>query len=395
MKITSKLMVAAIVLLAACQKENLSKQSSVNASTDVSEAMVQENGNNADETILSSQSKSSAGHIYIESNDANGNSITMFNEAWDGKLSWGSTTASGGNGMGVGLGSQSAIVMNKEHTLLFAVNAGSNSVSSFKIKNDGSLELAYTTSSGGKFPVSVCVYDDLLYVVNSTSANISGYKVGWDGSLTWIKGSKKDLSDITALPAQIAFSPEGNFLYVTEKTTNKISSFSLDKNGAVKEAVYANSVGEEPFGFDFARGKYMIVSNAFQGADAASTCTSYGNLYLNVSDVNGSVANHQGASCWLATAKFGRYAFVVNTQSNNIVTYFVSNIGSIYYLPWSKAATGVKPIDLCVSANDLYVYNINSTDKTISEFKRGLLGTLELTGTVSSIPEFASGIIAD
>ena len=394
MKITSKLMVAAVVLLAACQKENLSKQSSVKANSDVSASMIRENGNNPDETMLGTDNKSS-GHVYIESNDANGNAVVMYNQGWDGKLSWASSTASGGKGTGVGLGSQNAVTVNKEHTWLFAVNAGSNSVSSFKISNDGSLELKSTESSGGTFPVSVCVNNDLLYVVNSTSANISGYKIGWDGSLTWIKGSKKDLSDITALPAQIAFSPEGNSLLVTEKTTSVISSFSLDGKGAVKDAVYTNSVGEEPFGFDFARGKYMIVSNAFQGADNASTCTSYTNLYLNVSDVNGSVANHQSASCWVSTAKYGRFAFVANTKSNNITSYFINALGAIYYIPWSVTATGAIPADITVSADNLFVYNINEGDHTISEFKRGFLGTLEPIGTVSSIPMFAAGIVAN
>ena len=81
------------------------------------------------------------------------------------------------------LGSEGAIAINKDHTLLFAVNAGSNSVSSFKIKNDGSLELKYTVSSGGTLPISVCVHDNLLYVVNSTTANIRGFALGSNGSL--------------------------------------------------------------------------------------------------------------------------------------------------------------------------------------------------------------------
>ena len=397
MKITSKLMLAAIVLLAACQKENLNKQSSsVSANSNVSEAMINENGNNPDEAILNSTDKASEGHIYIQSNDSTGNSVVMYNQQWDGKLSWGSSTKSGGKGAAVGLGSQGSITMNKEHTWLFAVNAGSNSVSSFKIKNDGGLELKYTTSSGGVLPVSVAVSNDLLYVVNSTSANISGYKIGWDGSLTWIKGSKKDLSDITALPAQIAFSPEGNSLLVTEKTTSVISSFSLDANGAVKEAVYTPSVDEEPFGFDFARGKFMIVTNAFQGADNASTCTSYSNLYLNVSPVSGgSVANHQSAACWVATAKYGRFAFVANTKSNNITTYYIADNGAIYFIPGSAVKTGLTPADLTVSSNNLFVYNINEADHTITEFKRTLLGTLKPIGSIGSLPALATGIIAN
>ena len=132
-----------------------------------------------------------------------------------------------------------------------------------------------------------------------------------------------------------------------------------------------------------------------EGADNASTCTSYANLYLNMSDVNGSVANHQSASCWVATTKYGRYAYVTNAKSNNIVAYYVNALGAIYYIPWSAAATGAGPGDITVSTNNLFVYNINSGDHSITGFKRSALGTLKPIGTVTSIPSAAAGIVAD
>jgi len=397
MKITSKLLMATVVFFAACQKENTTTKAPVHSSdVNVSEAMLRENGNNPDENVLNAEGTSLAkGHIYIQSNDAAGNAILVYNQQQDGKLAWASTTGSGGNGSGAGLGSQSAVAINADNTLLFAVNAGSNSVSSFKIKKDGSIELISTINSGGKLPVSVAVHKDLVYVVNSMSANISGYTIDADGNFTKIQGSKKALSDITALPAQIAFSPEGNSLLVTEKITNKISSFSLDANGAVAKSAYTNAVGVQPFGFNFSRGRYMIVSNASQGADNASTCTSYQDLYLHVKDVNGAVPNYQSASCWVATTKFGRYAYVTNAKTNNIVSYYVNFFGAIFYIPWSPAPAGSAPTDITVSADNQFVYNINSGDHTISEFQRSLFGTLQPIGTVTSIPMFASGLAAN
>jgi 6-phosphogluconolactonase (cycloisomerase 2 family) len=397
MKSNSKLLFAAAVLLASCQKESMiSKETPVSAAQNVSQAMIQEGGNNPDEIMLSNPSKfSRAGHVYIESNDSNGNAIVVYNEGSDGMLTWNSITYSGGKGTGKGLGSQSALALNNDHTWLFAVNAGSNSVSSFKIRNDGTLQLRSTVSSGGTFPVSVCVYNNWVYVVNSTTADINGYIVGLDGSLTPINGSHKNLSDITALPAQIAFSPHGNSLLVTEKTTSKVSTFKLDNTGAVTKAIYANSVGEEPFGFDFSRNSYMIVSNAFQGADNASSCTSYTNLGGGVMDVNGSVPNFQSAACWVATTKYGRLAFVANAKTSNITSYYVDSTGAIYYLPWATIATGTAPIDLVVSGDNLYVYNISSGDHTIREFSRAAVGTLKAIGSVMNIPASAAGIVAD
>jgi 6-phosphogluconolactonase (cycloisomerase 2 family) len=396
MKLNSKLLFAAAVLLASCQKEGINKETRVPAGQNVSEAMIQEGGNNPDETMLNAKGNfSKTGHVYIESNDSTGNAIVVYNQGTDGQLTWNSISYSGGKGTGKGLGSQSALAINDDHTWLFAVNAGSNSLSSFRIRNDGTLQLRNTVSSGGTFPVSVCTYNNLVYVVNSTTADINGYTVGQDGSLTPVNGSHKSLSDITALPAQIAFNPHGNSLLVTEKTTSKISTFILDNAGAVTKAIYTNSVGEEPFGFDFSRDRFMIVSNAFQGADNASSCTSYTNLNGAVMDVNGSVGNYQSAACWLATTKFGRFAYVANTKTSNINSYYVDPNGAIYYLPWSPVATGTAPIDLVVSADNLYVYNISSGDHAVREFNRNALGTLKPIGSVTSIPVSAAGIVAD
>ena len=113
---------------------------------------------------------------------------------------------------------------------------------------------------------------------------------------------------------------------------------------------------------------------------------------MNPTAINGTVANNQSAVCWVATAKYDRYAFVANTGSNTLNSYYVSESGAIYFIPWTVTNAGSKPADLIVSANNLFVYNINGGDHTITEFRRGFLGTLELIGKVSSIPDFAAGI---
>ena len=396
MKLNSKLLFVAAIFFASCQKENITKQTPVHSGQDVSEAMVQEGGNNPDEAMLNAGNRPSKdGYLYIESNDSTGNAIVAYKQGTDGKLTWSSTTSSGGKGAGKGLGSEGALAINEDHTWLFAVNAGSNSISSFKINNDGKLKLKHTVSSGGTLPVSVCVHNNLVYVVNSVSADINGFTIGADGSFTPVDGSHKNLSAVTAGPAQIAFSPQGNSLLITEKAANKIAIFTLDNNGSVMQTNYADAVGTTPFGFDFSRDKFMIVSNASGGAVNASTCTSYMNLYDGATAVNGAVPNQQSAACWVATTRFGRFAYVANAGSSNITTYFVDRNGAIYYLPWSVTATGMGPIDLVVSEDNLYVYNISSGDHTLREFKRSVLGTLHPIGSVTSIPMAAAGIVAD
>ena len=116
--------------------------------------------------------------------------------------------------------------------MFFAVNAGDNSVSMLSLKTDGSLTLLYKILSGGVKPVSVTETGGIVYVVNAgdgfMAANIAGFQVS-GSTLTAIANSIKPLSTTMAgaSPAQIQFAPGGATLVVTEKTTNKIDTFTV------------------------------------------------------------------------------------------------------------------------------------------------------------------------
>lgn len=393
-----KLLLAGAIMLslASCQKDEFNKTSSAPSDAALKE-MILENGNNPDETVLNDANRTSVfseGYVYIQSNDANQNAV--LNYAQDhrtGSLTLEQTVMSGGKGAGGGLGSQGAVALSKDHHWLFAVNAGSNSISSFKVDAEGDITLSHTVNSQGKFPVSVCVYENLVYVVNQVSSNIAGFKLDNDGNLTFITNSKQKLSVPNAIPAQIAFAPFGGSVIVSERFGNTISTFAVDAStGAAGTGIFTPSAGDEPFGFDFSRDKYMIVSNtAFATANLGS-CTSYEG-FLHPKAVNGVVPNYQTATCWVSTTNDGRYAFTTNTQSNNITSYYVNSNGSVYFLSWSIINTGNTPIDLKVSGDNRFVYCINSMSHTISKFKRGAYGTLSDIGKVN-IPPYAAGMAA-
>ena len=59
------------------------------------------------------------------------------------------------------LASQGSLTYDPRHSLLYAVNAGSNTVSVFSV--DGQrLTLRQVVRSSGHFPVSVAVHDDVV-----------------------------------------------------------------------------------------------------------------------------------------------------------------------------------------------------------------------------------------
>mgnify|MGYP001600541440 CR=1 FL=1 len=402
MKNALTLIVTSALLFSACKKDSSlmdKKGETANASSELTEKMVFEDGNNPDEVLGSSngtnERTSKSSHVYIESNDASQNVILVFQQQRDGRLTLESQTASGGKGFGGGLASEGALALDRRNNLLFAVNAGSNSVSSFKIKNDGSLELLSTESTKGEKPVSVTAHDHYVYVVNSGSSDITGFIVDGKGKLSPIVGSHQTLSSTGADPAQISFTPDGDALFISEKGDNKITAFRVNAYGVAYNKVVNQSVGNTPFGFDFVRDQFMVVSNADGGNAGTSSCTSYRNLdNLHINSVNGKVNNGQTAVCWVGTTSFGRFAFAANTGSNTISAFFVDQSGKLFLIPWVNEKAGEKPADIIVSSDNEFVYNINGGSHTLGEYKRGSLGKLQNIGYINSLPDFAAGLVS-
>jgi 6-phosphogluconolactonase (cycloisomerase 2 family) len=349
------------------------------------------------ENSVSQSQKSSLnpreGFVYTMSNDAAGNSILGYLQSPNGSLSYNSTTASGGNGSGAGLGSQGSLVIDASHEWLYAVNAGSNSISSFKIGSDGALTLAHSIASNGTLPISVTVHGNLLYVVNSTTSNISGFAIGSGGSLSLIAGSNQPLSSANAGPAQISFTPGGQKLIVTEKNNNKITTYAVNGSGVASAPVSQSSAGQTPFGFDFSGSNIIVVSEASGGVHNASTVSAYS--VQNITTLTGGpIGANQTSACWTIVTSDGRYAYVTSTSSNTISSFEVGSSGSLTLINAVEVTTGTTPIDLTVSGNGFYVYNINAGSHSISEYKKGGNETLKSIGEIKGLPAHAVGIVA-
>ena len=159
---------------------------------------------------------------------------------------------------------------------LFAVNPGSDSISSFRVSGHG-LELIDTDPSGGDQPISLTVHDGLLYVLNAGGAgDITGHRISRHGDLSPLVGSTRPLSGAGAGPAQVSFDPSGETLVVTEKNTNLIDTYEVDGDtGLASGPSPQASAGATPFGFAFDGRGHLIVSEAFGGAPDQSAVSSY------------------------------------------------------------------------------------------------------------------------
>ena len=172
--------------------------------------------------------------------------------------------------------SSGSMALADDGRLLFVVNDGDNTITSFRT-NDWGLSRADRESSGGVLPVSLTTYGHLLYVVNEQSSSISGYYFSDSGRLWPIPGSEQLISPLFpsgpappnagGVAAQIGFSPDGRQLVVTERgvpsTVGAIDTFAVNRNGSLtlEQADRSASVDPNPFGFTFTRPGTLLVSN--------------------------------------------------------------------------------------------------------------------------------------
>ena len=327
------------------------------------------------------------GTLYSESN-ASANAVQAFDQAPDGTLTPGVSYLTGGTGTGTaGLGSQGALAI--ERGWLLAVNAGSNDVSAFRLRGDH-LALVNRVPSGGTTPNSVTIHDGVAYVLNSGgTGNISGFKLGRRG-LVPLDGSTQPLSSATAGAVQVSFTPGGDQLVVSEKGANAIVTFPVDRWGRAGAGTAHASAGAAPFGFAFGKHDALNVTEA-----GASALTSY--ALDPFTTITASLLNGQGAACWAASTRDGRFTFTANAATNSISAYSQNWKGELSLVTpggaTAQLAPGTHPLDEIVS-RDRFLYVNGGNTGQINAFKIGWNGSLTPLGAFGSLPVGFGGLVA-
>jgi 6-phosphogluconolactonase len=277
--------------------------------------------------------------------------------------------------------------------LLFAVNAGSNDISVFAVEGLG-LRLLDRASSGGQMPVSVAIHDRLVYVVNAGGTpNIQGFFVEpFSGHLIHLPGSHRTLpGGASSSPGEVAFSPDGDVLMVTEKGTNKIDTWTVNDDGFAESGTTTDSSGATPFGFTFVH-NFAIVTEAGPSALSSYEVDDNGRLEL----LTGSLGDTQKANCWVVATRNGRYAYTTNTGSGTISSYLVLRDGRLNLLDTIAGNTGAgtAPIDMALSNNSHFLYVREATKGMVDGFRVESDGSLRPVGSAGGVPAGAQGVAA-
>jgi len=296
------------------------------------------------------------GAVFAQTNDAAANAVVAFARAEDGTLSRTDSYPTGGLGNGVPhLPSQGSVVLAAGGTRLLVANAGSNDVSVFALSGDG-LALVDRTPSGGTTPRSIAAHGDLVYVLNAGGDGpgaISGFRQQQNGQLEPIAGSERRLSSEDADGAQVAFDPSGRTLVITERGTDRISTYTVREDGSLDGPTARPSSGATPYGFDFTADGVLVVTEAFGGQVGAAAASSYRvNGTSGAEPVSASVGNTRSEVCWAVVGKDGRHAYVTNFGDGTISSYSISppNASVTITVPSAVKSNpyGVAPADAIV-----------------------------------------------
>jgi len=337
------------------------------------------------------------GAVFVMTNAASGNQIDIFARNEDGALRAAGSVSTGGNGSGGTidpLHSQGSLRLSVDHRWLFAVNAGTGTISSFAVEGTH-LRLAGTVSSGGGLPSALAQSDDLLYVLNSGgSGNVTGFHVSRDGQLAQIPNSTRNLSGTATSPTSLAFSPNGLFLVVTETATNSIDVFRVGHNGILGPITANSSAGATPFAAAFAPNGTLIVGNA------SNSISSY-ELEWNGSlkAVTSELATDGQATCWDVITPNGRLVYTANAGTSNLSGFEIGRNGTLTPADNTIVASnpaGSTNLDVATSADGRFLYSLNAGTGAVGAFAIDRDGSLRSLGPVEGLPASAglNGIAA-
>ncbi len=347
------------------------------------------------------------GAVYMMTNAADGNQLAVFARDKKGLLEFPVFYNTGGLGAGGGLGSQGSIAMDAAGDTLYLVNAGDGSISVFDLSKKGP-DLIQTISSGGTFPNSVAVSGNFLYVLNAGGAHggvdiITGFKVDAKGKLTALANSTRSLSAPAVLPAQVSFSPNGNWIVVTERNGNNIDVFKVLNDGTTSPPTFTPSPVTDTLGFLFTNNGFLVTTQADNGA-APGTVSSYQILAdgMAQSITNSLGTGTQVAPCWIAITANQKYMYTINTGSATISALGLdAATGTLTLLnPVGGGGLagilppGTGPTDNAILGNDVLYVNVGGNGQ-IAAFTIGTGGSLDelFLSPVGVMPHTAAGLV--
>lgn len=381
------------------------------------------------------------GAVFFGSNAESGNIVTAFARNSDGSLTKVGAYSTGGTGSGSFEENANGMLVGDNNgaidpqhpniapKFVFVTNAGSSTISVFRIEKN-SLKLVDQVSSGGQKPISIAVRDGIMYVLNSgefenrlfiynglqpigTTENcttgqlpsITGFRVDPQGHLTEIAGSTRLLSNIAYSGcAQVSITPDGTGVIVSQRDAGKPATgfakgnfeiFPLRTDGTTADPKPAIPSGNGPFGFTWADDHTLIATEQNGGfvntLGGETSSYSWDGATASLTGNGPTSKTHTTDPCWIAVtgkSSSGPQVAYVSGFEGTLSSFAVGADGRLTELhPQATAPDGTTiaqgglpegNTDLFLSRDSKFLYVDNSEDGSVYAFRTVPNGSLLL-----------------
>jgi DNA-binding beta-propeller fold protein YncE len=323
------------------------------------------------------------GAVFVQSDNPSGNTVVAYDRGADGSLRQAGTYRTGGLGGVLGgsvvdhLASQGSLTYDRPNGLLYAVNAGSDTITVFGVNGDR-LVRRQVLPSFGDFPVSVAAHGRLVYVLNARrGGSIQGY-VRAGGFLVAIPQWHRRLGldpaatpEFTHTPGEVAFTPGGEQLIVTTKANgNAVDVFGIDRLGGPSARPVTTTLEDAvPFAVAFDAHGDLAVAEAGPNAVATFALDRRGTLNEIAQAPTG-----QAATCWIVNV--GGRLYVSNAGSGT-VSVFDSALAPVGLTP-----THAGTVDAAASADGRFLYVQTGAAGGVDAFRIAADGSLSPVGSI-------------
>ncbi len=408
----------------------------------------------------SAASVTSEGAVYAMSNDFTGNSVFAYDRAADGTLSLIGEFFTGGLGAafdgGEGLDpliSAYSLLLTDNNDFLLAVNAGSDTVTAFRVNDDHSLTRTGQARSGGVGPNSLAYRNGFVVVSNIDSDGIFTGEPDQEGSIRTLRltpegrliGVPLSRRRLENRPSAVQFTADGSHIIVASinagsaalasQSEDEIVAFEIDGVGRPSRIPTGTGVSTlrgnaenrnlaSAIGFEIVEQsgrEFVVVTEArefqadgsppaFPALQTGSVSTwellPSGDLAPIMLDVPAGADMNDGqrTACWIEFSPDQSTFWVSNALEASISSYSFDN-GAISLIE-EVAAAGVGPdptdpfgttdgwIDMWISADGRFIYQLFGLDGTIGVY--AVNGSnLTFVQSVSDLPEInTQGIVA-
>ena len=332
--------------------------------------------------------------VFVMTNDTVKNEVLAYERLSDGRLNLKQRLATGGRGSGGTtdpLQSQGSLTLSGDHNLLFAINSGSGTISSFHLL-DGLPILVDQEPTGGSEPVAVAEHNGNIYVLNAGgNGAIVVFRADNIGRLHEVTNSTVHLTATHSGGSSISVSTDGRTLAVIEKVPNNIDTLPIHPDGTLGTLVINHSVTPGVFSAVFTpNGKLIVSENQPDGTDVSSISSYTINGDGTITAVSQSLPTRGDGNCWNVLTPNGKYVYADNSATAAIAGFSVASNGTLTPIGGtivSDEQSGATNLDIAVSSDGKYIYTLNSGVGSVGIFQINSDGTLQNLGEIDGLPK--------